>query len=443
MAENARPSAGTTAQPRKAAARKTANRQRPNKIRRFIGEVDRPFLIIIVLLVCVGLITVFSASYSFSEKYYHDSYYLSKPQLLLALLGLALMAFIAFFPSAMLRLLNATAVWIFLGTLALNLLVPLIGVTIGGATRWIKLGPLPQFQPSELLKFSLVLIFSWYTSRFQDRMNNITYGFIGFLIIGGGAMITTFVQNHLSATIINGLITIFMMWASGCSARHFLGIGAVLGVGGGAMFTVGRPLLEKFVPHAFDRIKIWQNPFDYMSVESGGKGWQPVQSLYAISSGGFWGVGIGQSIQKKGYLPEPYNDYIFAILCEETGFFGAMLVIILFGLFAWRGYRIAFRSKDRFSSLMAFGITTHVIVQVLLNLGVVTNTIPSTGISLPFFSHGGTSLIILLVEMGFVLAVSRFSYDAEETEQAAVAAPAVSPAGAETVAKSGKERVNG
>ncbi|MBO4366435.1 MAG: FtsW/RodA/SpoVE family cell cycle protein, partial [Clostridia bacterium] len=182
MAENARPSAGTNTQNRRPAVRKTGNR--PNKIRRFIGEVDRPFLIIIVLLVCIGLITVFSASYSFSEKYYHDSYYLSKPQLYLALLGLALMAFIAFFPSAMLRLLNATAVWIFLGTLALNLLVPLIGVTIGGATRWIKLGPLPQFQPSELLKFSLVLIFSWYTARFQDRMNSFGYGFIGYMMIG-------------------------------------------------------------------------------------------------------------------------------------------------------------------------------------------------------------------------------------------------------------------
>lgn len=423
MAETARTAGRTNAQPRKAAVRKPGTRPRPNKIRRFIGEVDRPFLIIVVLLVCVGLITVFSASYSFAEKYYHDSYYLSKPQLYLALLGLAVMALIAFFPSVMMRLLNAFAVWFFVLAIGLNLLVPFIGVTIGGATRWIKLGPLPQFQPSELLKFGLVLIFAWYISRFQHKMNTFLYGFIGFLVIGGAAMLTTLVQNHLSATIIIILITVAMMWASGCSARHFFGALGFLGVAGVAAFTIGRPILERFVSHAFDRFKIWQNPFDYMSVESGGKGWQPVQSLYAISSGSFWGVGIGQSIQKKGYLPEPYNDYIFAILCEETGFFGAVVVILLFGLFAWRGYRIAFRSKDRFASLIAFGITTHVVLQVLLNLGVVTNTIPSTGISLPFFSHGGTSLLILLAEMGFVLAVSRFSYDAEEPEKPAVEAP--------------------
>ena len=156
-------------------------------------------------------------------------------------------------------------------------------------------------------------------------------------------------------------------------------------------------------------------------------GWQPVQSLYAISAGGFWGVGIGRSVQKHGYLPEPYNDYIFAILCEETGFFGAMAVIILFGIFAFLGYRIALRSKDRFASLLVFGIVSHVVLQVILNLAVVTNTIPSTGISLPFFSYGGTSLIILLLEMGVILAISRFSYE-DSSGKAAESLPAAKPA---------------
>ena len=400
---------------------------RQNRVKRFVGEVDRPFIIIVFLLVCVGLITVFSSSYAFSEKYYHDSYYLSKPQLLFAAGGLALMTILAFFPSKVVRLLYAWAVPIFLFTLLLNLAVPFFGVRIAGATRWIKIGPLPQFQPSELLKFSIVLVCARYISRFQERMNKFRYGVGGFLIIGGISCASTIVQNHLSATVICLLITFAMMWASAGSARYIgVGVGLV-GTGVLAGLTVGRPLLEKLIPHSFVRVLIWENPFDYLTPETGGKGWQPVQSLYAISAGGFWGVGIGRSVQKHGYLPEPYNDYIFAILCEETGFFGAIAVIILFGIFAFLGYRIALRSKDRFASLLVFGIVSHVVLQVILNLAVVTNTIPSTGISLPFFSYGGTSLIILLLEMGVILAISRFSYE-DSSGKAAESLPAEKPA---------------
>lgn len=401
---------GTESKARKAIKKKYA-RPQENRIKRFIGEVDRPFAIIVVLLVCVGLVTVFSSSYAFADKYYHDSYYLSKPQLLFAVAGLALMAALAFFPSKLVKLMYAAAPWIYVLSLLLNIAVLFIGVTIAGARRWIKLGPLPQFQPSEFLKISIVLMCARYTTKYQDKMNTFLYGFGGFLIIGLIAAATTLMQNHLSATIICIMITFAMMIVSSASAR-FIGAGlGVMGVGILSAFTWARPILERFISHSFVRIKIWENPFDYLAPETGGKGWQPVQSLFAISSGGFWGVGIGRSIQKHGYLPEPYNDYIFAILCEETGFFGALLVIILFGLFAWRGYRIALRSKDRFASLVVFGITSHVILQVLMNLAVVTNTIPSTGISLPFFSHGGTSLIILLLEMGVILAISRFSYE--------------------------------
>ena len=217
-------------------------------------------------------------------------------------------------------------------------------------------------------------------------------------------------QSHLSATIIILLLMIIMMWLSGLKGFYF---GAVLGAGSvvGAFFlTVGRGILAKIVPHAITRLDIWEDPFKYMSFESGGAGWQPAQSLYAISSGGFWGLGLGQSNQKHGYLPEPQNDYIFAILSEELGFFGVICVIALFGVLAYRGYHISKNSPNRFCSLLSMGITAQVIVQVLLNLAVVTNTFPSTGISLPFFSYGGTSLIILLAEMGIVLSVSRYSF---------------------------------
>ena len=402
--------------------KKTARPQQ-HIIRRFVGEIDRVFVVIVVLLVCIGLVTLFSSSYSFAERYYSDSYYLSRPQLLFALGGLAAMALLAMFPAPVLKLLQAWALPIFIFTLLLNLAVPFVGVRIAGATRWIKIGPLPQFQPSELLKFSIVLLCSKYISVNQDRMNTLRYGLFGFAVIGGLAAVSTLIQNHLSATIIVLVITVSMMWAAAGAARHFgaaIGAAGVLGVGA---FTVGKPILQKLVPHSFDRIMVWQNPFDYLKPETGSKGWQPVQSLYAISSGGFWGVGLGQSVQKHGYLPEPYNDYIFAILCEETGFFGALLIIILFGVFAWRGYRIAFRSRDRFASLLVFGITTHVVLQVILNLAVVTNTIPSTGISLPFFSHGGTSLILLLLEMGVVLGISRFSYEDKKEEPAQAELP--------------------
>lgn len=397
----------------------------PNTVTRFFGEVDRPFLLIVVLLVCVGIITLFSSSYSFSETYYHDSYYLAKPQLRYALVGLGLMAIIAFLAQYILPVLQKAAMLIYLIALVFNYLVPVVGVTLGGATRWLVVGPI-SFQPSELLKFSIVVVSAKYMNRFQDRMNTFTYGILMPIIIIAPPLLATLLQSHLSATIINLLLMYTMMWIGGTCFKQFTAFTAVIAGLAASVLTFGRGLIEKIVPHALSRLDIWENPFAFMSKESGGKGWQPVQSLYAISSGGFWGVGFGRSNQKHGYLPEPYNDYIFAILCEETGFFGAVLVIGLFAAFAWRGLAIARKSKDRFGSLLAAGITCHVIIQVILNLAVVTNSIPSTGINLPFFSNGGTSLIILLCEMGMILGVSRYSYE-DKAEQKRLRQPSRQP----------------
>jgi cell division protein FtsW len=224
------------------------------------------------------------------------------------------------------------------------------------------------------------------------------------------ACLATFLQNHMSATIIIFLLGIVMLWFSGVKSFYFGALFGFVGVAIAFAFSIGRPLLEMYVPQIFPRLMVFEDPFAYMSVESGGAGWQPAQSLYAISSGGFWGLGLGQSNQKHGYLPEPQNDYIFAILAEELGFFGVICVIALFGALAFRGYYISKNAPNRFSSLIAMGITAQIVVQVLLNLAVVTNTFPSTGISLPFFSYGGTSLIILLAEMGVVLSISRYSF---------------------------------
>lgn len=383
--------------------------QQPNVITRFLGEVDRPFLIIIILLVCVGSVAVFSSSYAYSEHRWHDSYYLARSQLLYAVMGIAMMSAIAFFARPVLAAVKKMVWPLYFVALGMNALVPLIGVDKNGARRWLDLGPI-SFQPSEILKFALVLVCASHIVRNRDRLHTIRYGLVTFILIGAPALLCTLLQSHLSATIIIALIIYAMMWLGGTGGKIMTIITGMLGVGAGILLSFGKVILEKLVPHALTRLEVWEDPFKYMSYESGGKGWQPAQSLYAISSGGFWGVGLGQSNQKHGYLPEPYNDYIFAIVCEEMGFFGVILVIGLFVAFAWRGFYIASRSRDRFSALMVMGIVVHVVTQVILNLAVVTNSIPSTGIGLPFFSYGGTSLLILMCEMGLVLAVSRFSY---------------------------------
>ena len=395
-------------QPRSAQQREK-QRTRPNTITRFLGEVDRPFLLIVLLLVCIGSIAVFSSSYAHSAQRYGDSYALARPQLMYVLLGITAMGAIAVSGPLVLAFLKKFAVFVYLVALAMNAAVRFIGENYNGATRWITILGI-QFQPSEFLKFALVLICARHIVNNRDRLHTLRYGLLPFALYGLGAIAMTLMQSHLSATIINALIVYIMMWLGGVGAK-LLGLLAGLVIAAGTyIVTAGRSLIEQVVPHALDRLKVWDNPFEYMSNASGGKGWQPAQSLYAISSGGFWGLGLGRSNQKHGYLPEPYNDYIFAIICEEMGFFGAVLVIGLFAALAWRGFHIANRSQDQFSSLLVMGIIAHVVIQVALNLAVVTNTIPSTGISLPFFSYGGTSLIILLCEMGLILAVSRYSY---------------------------------
>ena len=378
-----------------------------NRIYRLIGEIDRPMLIIIIALVCIGSVMIFSASYAVGESRFDDSYYFARSQVRWVAVGLIAMAVVA--KTIDYRLLKRFAYIIYSGVLFLNYLVPFFGETNKGATRWFVIFGV-EFQPSELLKFALVLACATYISNHASEMKTLRKGALPLLLLTLPAAGATLLQSHLSATIIILLLMVVMLWLSGLKGVYF---GVVLGMGvtvGTFFLTVGRNILGKIVPHALTRLDIWEDPFKYMSYESGGAGWQPAQSLYAISSGGFWGLGLGQSNQKHGYLPEPQNDYIFAILAEELGFFGVVCVIALFGALAFRGYHISRNAPNRFSSLVTMGITAQIVVQVLLNLAVVTNTFPSTGISLPFFSYGGTSLIILLAEMGVVLSISRYSF---------------------------------
>lgn len=388
--------------------------ERPVKrnIVRMIGEVDRPMLLIIVALICIGLVMIFSSSYAHAETRYGDSYRLIKSQLRAALIGLATMLLVTRLDYRIIKKFGLIACLVIYG---LNYAVPFIGSVFGGAKRWIQFSGFTM-QPSELLKFAVILAAAIYISDNYHKISSAntfklqlrTLVPIGIItVLAAGA---TLFQNHASATIIMLCLAFAMLVMSNIKLRWVLialGVVAVVGV---LMFTVFRGVIEELVPQVFTRLEVWEDPFAYMSNATGGKGWQPAQSLYAIASGGFWGLGLGQSNQKLGYLPEPYNDYIFAILCEELGLFGAIIVIALFAAFIIRGFIIASRAPDRFSQLLTMGIVSQVGIQVALNLAVVTNTLPSTGIGLPFFSYGGTALIILLTEMGIVLSVSRYSY---------------------------------
>jgi len=389
-----------------------AERPAKRNIVRMIGEVDRPMMLIIVALLCIGLVMVFSSSYAHAETRYGDSYRLIKSQLRSALIGLAMMLAVTRLDYRIIKRFGLIAC---LAIYGLNYAVPFIGSVFGGAKRWIEIGSFTM-QPSELLKFAVILAAAIYVSdnyhkissanNFRSQLRTLVpMGLIAIL-----ACASTLLQNHFSATVIMACLAFAMLMMSNIKLRWVIVAIVVAGILGVLLFTVFRGVLEELVPQVFTRLKIWEDPFSYMTKASGGEGWQPAQSLYAIASGGFWGVGLGQSSQKLGYLPEPYNDYIFAILCEELGLFFAIIVIALFGAFIVRGFIIASRAPDRFSQLLTMGIVCQVAIQVCLNLAVVTNTLPSTGIGLPFFSYGGTALIILLTEMGIVLSVSRYSY---------------------------------
>ncbi len=269
-----------------------------NKIYRLIGEVDRPFLIVVIALVCLGSVMVFSASYAVCKTRFGDSYLFARRQLVFVGLGIVTLAFVARFDY---RVLKRFAYIGYVVTLGLNFLVRFFGETKNGATRWFSIMGV-EFQPSELLKFFLVLSMATYISNHQRDMRSIRKGVLPLVMLGVPAALATFTQNHLSATIIMLMLTFVMVWLSGCK-------GSYLGIVAGAaalmvvfVLTLGIGLIEKFVPHAFTRIQIWQDPFAYMSYDTGGKGWQPAQSLYAISSGGFWGLGLGRSNQKHGFL---------------------------------------------------------------------------------------------------------------------------------------------
>lgn len=377
------------------------------------GPLDLPFLMLVLLLTAIGVIMMFSASYADALYNMDDPTYYFMRQGLFAIGGVVIMYIMSKINYQTLRWLSVFAL---VGSIILLIMVkiPGIGASGGGANRWIRaIGPLPRWQPSEAAKLGVILYFSarlskrntekkrhfdkrTYSGHFLELLDRIgflelvPYGVV--LVIIAGLLL---LQPHLSATILILAIGASILFAAGIKLGWF--------VAGGAFLTAALWLVINTTDYMADRIAIWQNPW----TDTQGDGYQIVQSLYAIGSGGLLGLGLGNSRQKFLYLPELQNDYVFPIVCEELGFIGAAMILLLFALLIIRGYWLALHARDRFGALLIVGITTQVAVQVFLNIGVVTNLIPPTGISLPFFSYGGTALVIQLVEMGIVLSVSR------------------------------------
>ena len=357
------------------------------------GQMDTTFLVLVLVLVVFGLVMLFSASYAFAYYNYGNSFHFILRQGIFAVGGVTMMLAISKIDYHIYEKFS----YILIGLSVVLLIVVLFMEPLNNARRWINLG-FTTFQPSEVAKFAVIVLFAHLINVNYKRLQTFRYGVLPFMAVLAVICGLMVLEPHLSGTILIVTIGFTMMFVGGTGTKWFV-MGGVAIVGALVFLLLFTPLLE----HAIPRLEMWQNPF----IDKQGDGWQTVQSLLAIGSGGVFGLGLGNSRQKHLYVPEPHNDFIFSILCEELGLVGGLIVIILFILLVVRGFAIAMKAKDKFGSMLALGLTFQVGLQALLNIAVVTNTVPNTGISLPFFSYGGTSLLMLLGEMGIVLSVSR------------------------------------
>ena len=366
-----------------------------NRRRHPAGDtVDYPFLILVLLLLAVGLTMLYSASSAQSQYdtgYAISTRYLQK-QGVCAIVGLGAMYAFSRIPVGLWHRLA----WPMYGaSIVLLLLVLAAGQEVNGARRWITIAGI-QFQPSEVAKFTMIVLFARLTRRFGPEAKKFRFGVLGFGTALLGILVPLALEKHLSAILLMGMVAVVMMFVAGTNPKWLLA-----GAAAAAVFVI---VYIRFMGYAGDRVTAWLHP----EADPGDTGYQILQSLYAIGSGGVFGLGFGKSRQKYLYLPFQYNDYIFAICCEELGLLGALAIIALFAAMIFRGYWIALHGADRFSTVLASGLVTLIAVQTILNLCVVTNLLPSTGIALPFFSYGGTALAVNLGEMGIVLQISRY-----------------------------------
>ncbi|MBQ6252262.1 MULTISPECIES: FtsW/RodA/SpoVE family cell cycle protein [Ruminococcus] len=403
------------------AATKTEKKKRPAVPNPFSGgrrgDISLSFFAYVMILLVVGIVMMSSASYAWAySEHGGDGLYYAKNQAKNAVIGFVAMIFFMKMDYhnfknlklPVLKKLNIAGLLYIIGGILL-IAVLLIGNDEGGsmgARRWIDIGPL-NLQPSEVAKLALIIFFAYSMERDGQKMNTFTTGIIKYAVILGVYVLLIALEKHISGIILIGTIAVAMILCGGVNKKHFLALGA-----GALGFAIAYISWQAQVPGSYVavRIKSWQNPF----ADKLGDTWQTANSLIAIGSGGLFGLGLGNSRQKYLYLPETKNDFVFPIVCEELGFVGALAIIIVFFLLIVEGYSIAVRCKDRFGMLIAVGITTQIGIQTVLNLAVVSNLIPNTGISLPFFSYGGTALIMQLAEMGIMLNISQHRYYPDE-----------------------------
>lgn len=357
--------------------------------------IDFILFLSMLMLLAIGIVMVFSASTPNAQSKNTDVYHYLKSQLMFAGMGMVALIVLA---NIDYRKFEKFAPLALVGSLVLLILVliPGIGRPIKDTWRWFEIAGV-QFQPSEIAKFAIILFFA---SSLTKRRNDLKYffkGFCSYLLILGVFAGLLLLEPHLSGTIIIVMIALVMLFSAGAKIGHFLIVASPLA----AIFAVVVIKVEYMRIRVLSFLNPWNDPMD--------SGWQVIQSLYAIGSGGLFGRGLGRSMQKFLYISEPTNDFIFSVLAEELGFIGVLLVISLFAIFIWRGIKIAINISDMFGSLLAIGITSQLAIQVILNIGVVTSSIPPTGVSLPFISSGGTSLIMFMAEVGVLLNISRYS----------------------------------
>lgn len=383
---------------RRNAPAQTQTRPRKRKLRQRWLErgmgLDLPFLLLVLVLVIIGMIMMFSASYPSAYYKLNDSYYYVRRQMFYAIIGVAAMLGISFFNYNKLHKFAFPMLMLSFATLVLVLFLP------GNVHRWIEIGPI-NIQASEIMKFAIILFFAHWGSLYYDKMQYARYSVLPGILIFGVTAVLLILEPHYSGIVITAILTVIMLYIGGMRVKYLI-IGALLlGVVIVIAWATG------ILTYAMQRMDGWGQALVYTTEDMWQTTWQTRNSLYSIGSGGLFGLGLGQSRQKYLYLPEPQNDFVFAIVCEELGFVGALIILLIFALLVWRGITLSLRAKDRFGKLLGIGLSSQIGVQVVLNILVITDWLPNTGISLPFFSFGGSSLIMLLAQMGLILSISR------------------------------------
>lgn len=378
---------------------------RPNNKTTKQSQFDFILFITVLVMLGFGLVMVLSASSPSALSEGRSSYAYVTTQAISAGIGIVAMLFISKIDYRKWAKFYKIAYFVSI-ILLLAVLIPGLKHDAKGATRWIKT-PIPglsTFQPSELVKIAMIIFFAKYLTDRKGELHTFFKGFVmPLILILPIIAILIFVQSHLSASVIIGMVVVILMLMAGTKMKYFITVGTpIAGVGVATLYILAKYF--KKGAYRLARITSFMDPW----ADPTGDGWQVIQSLYAIGSGGLFGVGLGNSTQKYLYLPEPQNDFIFSVIAEELGFVGCLAVIILFGIFIWRGVLIAMKAPDSFGSLVAIGITSLIGLQAIINIAVVTSSMPNTGMPLPFFSYGGTALLILLCAVGILLNISRY-----------------------------------